>query len=83
MMVNSLKFVKRNLHLVDSIYRTDKRGLKIVLSTFKNVCPSLNFENRPSLYRLRKRVATDIFVREKACSVVMGKTYFEKRNLPL
>ena len=33
-------------------YRTDKRGLKIALSTFKNVCPSLNFENRPSLYRL-------------------------------
>ena len=36
-------------------YRTDKRGLKIVLSTFKNVCPSLNFENRPSLYRLIKK----------------------------
>ena len=36
-------------------YRTDKRGLKIVLSTFKNVCPSLNFENRPSVYRLTKK----------------------------
>ena len=36
-------------------YRTDKRGLKIVLSTFQNVCPSLNFENRPSSYGLIKK----------------------------
>ena len=35
-------------------YKTNERGLKIILSTFKNVCPSLNFENRPSLCRLIK-----------------------------
>ena len=85
-MKNDGKFLKIHQTKLASCrqYKTDKRGLNIILPTFKNVCPSLNFENRPSLYRLIKEsVATDIFAREKACSVVMGKTYFDKRNLPL
>ena len=54
---NEGKFLKMRQTKLASCrqYRTDKRGLKIVLSTFKNACPSLNFENRPSLYRLIKK----------------------------
>ena len=60
-------------------YRTDKRGLKIVLSTFKNVCPSLNFENRPLSYRLIKKTCRYGYIcLRKSLFGGHGKNIFQK-----
>ena len=61
-------------------YRTDKRGLKIILSTFKNVCPSLNFENRPSLYILIKETCRYGHIWQRKS--LFGGHGNDKRNLP-